>query len=124
MNAHTKSEQKGQATRKAWVAVAGDAAARHGAAAATLGHSAVGPPKRPRSAAAWQPIEAAALPDALLKVRTVSAVTGLSASSIYRKIAAGKFPEPVRLGARCTRWKSCSVTAWLAAQCTSAAAAE
>ena len=63
-----------------------------------------------------QPIEALNLPDALLKVQTVGAVAGLSTSSIFRKVAAGEFPEPIRLGKRCTRWKSGAVRAWLAAQ--------
>lgn len=63
-----------------------------------------------------QPIEAAALPDALLKVQTVAAVTALSASTIFRKTAAGEFPAPIRLGARCTRWRSGDVRAWLAAK--------
>ena len=65
-----------------------------------------------------QPLEAASLPDALLKIQTVAAITGLSPSTIFRKLAADppQFPEPVRLGKRCTRWKSASVRAWLAAQ--------
>lgn len=63
-----------------------------------------------------QPIEAATLSDALLKVQTVTAITGLSASTIFRKTAAGQFPEPIRLGTRCTRWNSGRVRAWLAAQ--------
>ena len=76
------------------------------------------PPKRTRerSTAPRQPIEAASLPDALLKVQTVCAVVGLSSPTIYRKVATGDFPEPVRLGARCTRWKSGDVQVWLAAQ--------
>ena len=63
-----------------------------------------------------QPIEALNLPDALLKVQTVCAVVGMSTSSIFRKLAAGQFPAPVRLGTRCTRWKAGDVRAWLAAQ--------
>jgi len=61
-----------------------------------------------------QPLHAAQLPDALLKVHTVGAVTGLSASSIFRKTAAGEFPAPIKLGARCTRWRARDVRAWLA----------
>ena len=63
-----------------------------------------------------QPIEAASHPNALLKIQTVSAVTGLSAATIYRKLAEDKFPCPVRLGSRCTRWKAGDLAAWLAAQ--------
>ncbi|MDP2005528.1 MAG: AlpA family phage regulatory protein [Rubrivivax sp.] len=77
--------------------------------------------KRQHGNAPRQPIEAASLPDALLKVQTVCAVVGLSSPTIYRKVATGDFPEPVRLGARCTRWKSGDVQSWLAAQTTTAA---
>ena len=79
-------------------------------------HSAHSIDKLPKRGAIPQPLEAASLPDALLKIKTVATVTGLSASTIFRKTAAGEFPEPVRLGARCTRWKSASVRAWLVAQ--------
>lgn len=74
------------------------------------------PSKSKSRATAPQPIEVLALPDALVKMALVCAVTGNSAASIYRKVAAGQFPEPVRLGKRCTRWKSAAVRAWLAAQ--------
>ena len=65
-----------------------------------------------------QPLEAASLPDALLKIQTVAAVTGLSPSTIFRKLAADppQFPAPIRLGKRCTRWRSACVRAWLSAQ--------
>ena len=72
-------------------------------------------PISPARKAAQQPLDAATIPDALLKVGTVAAVTGLSSSSIFRKVAAGEFPQPVRLGKRCTRWRAGLVTAWLAA---------
>lgn len=61
-----------------------------------------------------QSLDAASVPDALLKVQTVSTLTGLSTSSIFRKTAAGEFPQPVRLGQRCTRWRAGAVTQWLA----------
>ena len=62
-----------------------------------------------------QPIEALHLPDALLRMGTVTAVTGQSPTSVYRKLAAGTFPQPVRLSARCTRWRAGDITAWLQA---------
>lgn len=62
-----------------------------------------------------QPLHAAQLADALLKIQTVQAITGLSAPTIYRKVAAKDFPEPVRLGTRCTRWRAGAVMAWLQA---------
>ncbi len=61
-----------------------------------------------------QPLHAAQIPDALLKLQTVCALTGLSRATIFRKTAAGSFPQPARLGTRCTRWRAGDVTAWLA----------
>ena len=42
--------------------------------------------------------------------------TGLSRSTIYAKIAAGEFPEPISLGARAVGWLSDDVEAWLVAR--------
>ena len=63
-----------------------------------------------------QPLHVAQLADALLKIQTVGAVAGLSAATIYRKTAAGEFPQPIKLGTRCTRWRAADVRAWIAAQ--------
>ena len=65
---------------------------------------------------AQQPLHAAQVAEALLRLRTVEAITGLSRSTIYAKLKARQFVEPVRLGARCTRWRAGDVQAWLAAQ--------
>ena len=62
-----------------------------------------------------QPLGVLDIPDALLTIATVSAATGLSATSIYRLAAAGEL-VPARRGNRCTRWRSADVRAWLAAQ--------
>jgi prophage regulatory protein len=63
-----------------------------------------------------QPLHAAQVADALLKLATVEALTGLSRSTLYAKMKAGTFVQPVRLGARCTRFRAGDVQAWLAAQ--------
>lgn len=63
-----------------------------------------------------QPLHAVQLADALLRIRTVTQVTGLSSATVYRKLAAKQFPQPVRLGKRCTRWKAADVRAWIQAQ--------
>ena len=65
---------------------------------------------------AEQPIAAAQIPDAHLKLSTVVAVTGLSETSLRRLMGADKFPHPIRQGTRCPRWRAGSVTAWLKAQ--------
>ncbi|MDN3920401.1 helix-turn-helix transcriptional regulator [Roseateles violae] len=63
-----------------------------------------------------QPLHAVQLSDALLRIQTVAQATGLSDATIYRKLAAGEFPEPVRLGKRCTRWKAADVRTWIQSQ--------
>ena len=87
-------------------------------AAADAAGSAGDADKKPARQPIPQPLEAASLPDALLKIQTVAAVTGLSPSTIFRKLAADppQFPAPIRLGKRCTRWRSACVRAWLSAQ--------
>jgi len=63
-----------------------------------------------------QSLHAVQIADALLKIQTVIAVTGLSESSIRRKVAEGKFPQPIKDGTRCTRWVAGDVTHWLRAK--------
>jgi prophage regulatory protein len=63
-----------------------------------------------------QPLHALQLADALLRIKTVEHATGLSGATIYRKVRDGDFPSPVRMGARCTRWKAADVRAWIQAQ--------
>lgn len=62
-----------------------------------------------------QPLQAAQIDDALLKLQTVKALTGLGKTSIYERIRAGEF-TPVKLGRRCTRFRAADVQAWLQAQ--------
>lgn len=63
-----------------------------------------------------QPLSALAVEGALLKIDTVCAVVGMSPSSLRRAVAAHTFPEPLRIGTRCTRWRSDDVRRWLASQ--------
>ena len=51
--------------------------------------------------------------DALLRRQKVEELTGLSCSSIYRLMALGEFPEPVRVGPRATRWPQSEIVAYL-----------
>lgn len=77
---------------------------------------------KPRhSRAQPQTLHALEIADALLKIKTVISVTGLSESSIRRKVASGHFPQPVKDGARCTRWVAGQVTTWLRAKVQGAA---
>lgn len=68
--------------------------------------------KKPRSE---QPLQAAQISDALLKLRTVQAITGLGKTSIYERIKTGEF-KPIKLGTRATRFRASDVQAWLQAQ--------
>lgn len=74
------------------------------------------PPRRQRGTRNPQPLHAAQIAEALLTIRTVSAVTAISPATIYRKMAAHAFPSSLRLGNRCTRWRAGDVMAWLSAQ--------
>ncbi len=50
----------------------------------------------------------------LLRMAAVIALTGLSKSSLYRMIAEGRFPAPVRLSERARAWAESEVLAWIA----------
>lgn len=65
-----------------------------------------------------QPLHAAQIADALLKLQTVQALVGLSKTSIYTRMSANPptFPQAIRQGTRCTRWRAGDVQAWLQAQ--------
>jgi prophage regulatory protein len=52
------------------------------------------------------------LTDFLLRRKEVELIAGISRSSIYRLIKAGKFPRPVSLGTGAVRWKKSSIIEW------------
>lgn len=62
-----------------------------------------------------QPLHAAQFPDALLTLKTASAISGLSEATLYRK-AANDGLKMVRIGQRCTRIRAGDLTAWMAAK--------
>ena len=49
--------------------------------------------------------------DRLLRRREVEEITGLSRSSIYRLMADGEFPRPVKVGSAAVRWRASDTTA-------------
>lgn len=51
----------------------------------------------------------------LLRIQSVISQTGLSRSTIDRRIAAGLFPKPVQLGVRSVAWRAAEVDAWVKA---------
>ena len=54
--------------------------------------------------------------DALLALSAVERIVGRSRTSIYKGIAAGTFPRPVKLGPKSTAWRCGDLRAWLAAR--------
>lgn len=78
------------------------------------------------------PLNTFSLPDAaLIRMKaprrgnqstvTVLAVTGLSATTIRRKVREGTFPRPVSVGLRGVRWRWGDVRDWLASRETAGA---
>lgn len=51
--------------------------------------------------------------ETLLRLRGVQARVPLSKSAIYKLISEKKFPEPIRLSARCSLWRASEVDAFV-----------
>jgi predicted DNA-binding transcriptional regulator AlpA len=49
-----------------------------------------------------------------LKSRTVARMLDISTRTLYRKVASGEFPRPVRIGRGTTRWRLRDIEAHLA----------
>jgi len=52
----------------------------------------------------------------ILRLPAVKTRTGLSRSTIYLRVAEGRFPKPISLGARAVGWVDAEVETWLAGQ--------
>ena len=50
----------------------------------------------------------------LLRLSEVQTRTALSRSTLYRKMAEGTFPEPLKVGVRAVRWPESEIEHWLA----------
>ncbi len=55
-----------------------------------------------------------AQPDRILRIAKVLDMTGLSRSTLYRRINDGSFPKQVQISAYCIGWRESSVAALLA----------
>lgn len=53
-------------------------------------------------------------PDRILRLRTVLDRTGLSRSTLYRKIGDGSFPRQIRISIHGAGWRESDVNIWLA----------
>jgi len=51
--------------------------------------------------------------DRILRIRTVLERTGLSRSTLYRKIQNGTFPKQISISTRCAGWRESAVAAWM-----------
>lgn len=49
----------------------------------------------------------------ILRLKSVLERTGLSRSTLYRKIQDRTFPRALRISARCTGWRESDIEAWL-----------
>ncbi len=52
----------------------------------------------------------------LLNIRTVSAMTARSRSSIYRDVRAGKFPPPLQIGPHSVAFRLDDIESWIASR--------
>ncbi len=50
--------------------------------------------------------------DRFLRLPAVIDRTGLSRSTVYRKMEAGTFPRQIKIAARCAGWRESAITEW------------
>jgi prophage regulatory protein len=50
---------------------------------------------------------------AFYRLRDVIRITALSRSTVYRRVAEGRFPAPVNLGGRASAWQRAALQAWI-----------
>lgn len=53
-------------------------------------------------------------PDRIIRLQTVLARTGLSRSTLYRKIAEGTFPAQLKISVHGAGWHESAVQRWIA----------
>ncbi len=51
--------------------------------------------------------------DRILRIKEVLIATGLSRSTLYRKISAGNFPRQIKIAERCAGWRKSSIDEWM-----------
>ena len=78
-----------------------------------VSHPGTGSASKPRKIST-QPLHAAQIADALLKLQTVQALTGMGRTSLYARIKAGELAV-VRIGSRCTRVRASEAQRFLRA---------
>ena len=53
-------------------------------------------------------------PDRIIRMKTVRSRTGLSRSTIYRKIAEGTFPPRIKISINGAGWHESEISRWVA----------
>lgn len=53
-------------------------------------------------------------PDRIIRLNTVLTRTGLSRSTLYRKITEGTFPAQIRISVNGSGWKESDINRWIA----------
>lgn len=51
--------------------------------------------------------------DRILRINAVLDRTGLSRSTLYRKIERGHFPKQIKISDRCAGWRESAIEEWL-----------
>ncbi|CAG9252401.1 putative DNA-binding transcriptional activator AlpA [Burkholderia diffusa] len=54
--------------------------------------------------------------DRLLRVADVSAKVALEQSTLFEMVRDGRFPRPIRLSSRASRWSEAEIDAWIDAR--------
>jgi prophage regulatory protein len=67
----------------------------------------------PRRTSHEEPLMQTDTPDRILRLNVVLDRTGLSRSTLYRKMQAGTFPRNVQISTRCAGWRESAVAEWL-----------
>ncbi len=52
-------------------------------------------------------------PDRILRINTVLDRTGLSRSTMYRRMENGTFPLNIQISTRCVGWRESAIAEWL-----------
>ena len=52
-------------------------------------------------------------PERILRLKSVLERTGLSRSTLYRKMQLGTFPKQLRISVRCAGWRESDIESWL-----------
>ncbi|MFM9852520.1 MAG: helix-turn-helix transcriptional regulator [Sphingomonadaceae bacterium] len=58
--------------------------------------------------------DAAPTPDRIVRIKTVLNRTGLSRSTLYRKIQDGTFPRQLKINVHSAGWSEAAINAWVA----------